>query len=81
MPFIVTWVQLESITEVSQRGRQKTCEITYKSNLNQDTNEHMSETESNLQVENILTVAKGEDRWGQGGMDWELGLTGANNYM
>ena len=48
MPFVSTWMQLEIITlsEVSQRERQISRDITYVWNLKYDTNEPIYETES-----------------------------------
>ena len=52
MPFVSTWMQLEIITlsEVSQRERQISRDITYVWNLKYDTNEPIYETETDSQI-------------------------------
>ena len=61
MPFAATWMDLEIIIlSKSDRERQIPDNITFMWNLKYDTNELIYETETDLQTENRLVVAKGE---------------------
>ena len=51
MPFAATWMDLEIIIlSKSDRERQIPDNITFMWNLKYDTNEHVSETETNTQI-------------------------------
>ena len=72
MAFIVTWMDLEIIllSEVSQKERQISCDITYMWNIKYDTKELICETFRIrlTNIENRFVVAKGESR-NRGGKD------------
>ena len=62
-------------TKWSKSQRERQCAITYKSNLNHDTNEPIYGTNRLTDKKNRLVVAK----WG--GCIGSLGLADANYYM
>ena len=71
MPFVVTWMQLESINEV--KSKRKTTYITYKFNLNQDTNKLMSETEADYRWRTDLWLPKQKTGvWGRDGLGFGI---------
>ena len=70
MPFAATWMDLEIIilSEVSQKEKDKYHDITYRWNLQYDTNETIYEIKNRIMdIENRLMVAKGKR-----GKDWEF---------
>ena len=83
MPFAATWMDLEVIvlsevrdyhTKWSQKERQTTYDITYTWNLKYDTNEPIYETEADSQTQRTdLWLPRGSR--GEGGMDWEFGIS------
>ena len=73
MPIAATWVDLEMIIlSEGKSERQIPYDIAYIWNLKYDTNELIYETETDLDIENRLLVAKGEGGWWREG----LGLWG-----
>ena len=73
MSFAATWMDLEIIilSEVSQKERQITYDITYMWNLKHDTNDHIYETEIVLQMQRTDSWLPKEIE-GRGGKDWEF---------
>ena len=62
MPFAATWMDLEIIilSEVSHTERQIPYNVTYVSNLRYDTNELIYKTGTDSDIENKLTLSRGE---------------------
>ena len=70
LPFVATWMDLESIILHEVRQRQ-ILHITYTQNLNININEFIYKRETDSDIETKLIVTKGE--MGEG-MNWEFGV-------
>ena len=74
MPSAAIWMQLEIIIlSKSERERQIPYDITYMQNLKYDTNELISETYADSDLENRLVAA--QEKEFRGRMEWETGVS------
>ena len=71
MPFAATWLELDTLIEVSQKEKGKYHTISLISGIQYIAQMNLSTEKKIMDLQNRLVVAAGQ---GRSGMDWELGV-------